>query len=189
MDMKKIFNNKGVTLIEIIMVLAISAVLIVIAGFSLSLLNGANTYKSASSLKSVLSKAKTQSMAKGNLKGQITIKRITSGTAVVMGESTGIDDMIAGRRIDTYYYFGTGNYDAGTKNSKPIENMAAFSTLSDDVVIQYNSAGMVSSVKMAGTEYVNNTFVYEFAFKTGNRVDAVVLYPVSGKVETLMWYE
>lgn len=189
MDTRKILNNKGVTLIEIIMVLAISVALVVIAGFSLSLLNGANTYKSASSLKAVFSKAKTQSMAKGNLKGQITIKRLSSGTAVVMGESSGVDNLVSGRRIDSYYYFGTGNFDSATKSSKPIENLAAFTQISNDIVIQYNSAGMVTSVMMGGTDYKNDTFVYEFAFKTGNRVDAVVLYPVSGKAETLMWYE
>lgn len=189
MNIKKIFNNKGVTLIEMIMVLAISVVLVVIAGFSLSLLNSANTMKSASSLKAVLSKAKTQSMAKGNVNGQITIKRLSSGTAVVMGESTGVDDLVAGRRVESYYYFGTGNFDNATKNSKPIENLAGFTLISSDIKIQYNSAGMVTSVLMGGTDYRNDTYIYEFAFKSGKRVDAVVLYPVSGKVETLMWFE
>lgn len=189
MNTKKILNNKGVTLIEIMMVLAISAALLVIAGFSLSLINGANTYKAASSLKSVFSKAKTQSMAKGNTNGQLTIKRLSSGTAVVMGSSTGVDDMIAGRRVESYYYFGTGDYDGATKSSKPIENLAAFNKLTADVEIQYNSAGMVTSVQMGGVDYKNDIYVYEFAFKSGKRVDAVVLYPVSGKAETLMWFE
>lgn len=180
-------DNKGVTIMEMIIVLAISAVLVVIVGLSLVVVNNANTYKSATSLKAIINKSKTQSMGKGKANGRLKINHSIGGTEVEIGSAG--SELIAGRRIEAYYYVGNGIYNATEKKSLPVEDLTSFSDLNGTIYVEFNTAGMVSKVSIGSDDYTDLTLLYEFAFKTGNRIDAVVLYPATGKTETLMWYE
>lgn len=177
-------NNSGITLIEILIVIGISAILVGITGLSLSMINGANTSKSATSLKSLIDKSRTVSMARGAATGAITIVQFTGeGTYVQIGTNT--REKIAGNGILAYV-----GQNAGITNaqgfSEPIESTAGLTPLSS-IELEFNTAGMVT--KVDGADIANQSLIYYFAFKKGNRVDAVILYPVTGKTENLSWFE
>ncbi len=177
-------NNDGVTLIEILIVIAVSAVLVGIAGLSLSMINSANTSKSATSLKSLIDKARTVSMARGASTGAITVVQFGSdGTYVQIGSND--REKIAGGGIDAYV-----GQNAGTTNAEgysiPIESTAGLTPLSS-IELEFNTAGMVTKVN--GADIPDPSLIYYFAFKKGDRVNAVILYPVTGKTENIAWFE
>lgn len=169
-------NNKGVTLIEMIIAIAISVVLVGLATFTYAMVNNANTFKSASAMKVVIDKAKVQSMGKGNIKGKLYFKQAPEGAEYKIGNGT--FEVIARNSISVY----TNNGQSGV-----VESISALTPISSgDMSIEFNTAGMVTNVNDEGVVPGN---VVEIAFKVGNRVDAVVLYTATGKTDTIMWYE
>ena len=63
---KSVKNNKGFSLVEMLVVMAILAILTGGAVASISIVNNANVNKAASALDSAFSKARTNGMAKGS---------------------------------------------------------------------------------------------------------------------------
>lgn len=175
MDKRKILmNNKGLTMIELIVVIAVATILVGMATITLSVVNSGNTTKSASQLRSLLTKSKMESMAKGNTRGQIIVNpNGGKGMLITIGPSS--EERIAGNSVQTGY----------AALAAPVENFASLSNTAA-TTIQFNSAGMVSTVDGAVANYAT---VYQFGFKKGRRVDSVVFYPATGKVDTLSWYE
>lgn len=69
--MKK--NNKGFSYVELVLVLGIIAIMMGIMALSMSLIGRTNVNKGCDNLNSAMNQARTTSMARGRVNGQITI--------------------------------------------------------------------------------------------------------------------
>lgn len=176
---KRFNNDKGVTLIEIIIAIAISAVLVALAGLSLSVIMGADTNKSAKALESMIVRSKSECMGKAD-KGAITISPTGSGMKAKIG--SGADESICPRRVKTYF--------TQLATDEPVESTGLMNPLGSNVVLEFGSDGSVKSVTVGGgSASTAKSMMYEFAFKRGNRVDAVAVYASTGKTEYVSWFE
>lgn len=172
-------NNKGVTLIEIIIVIAIMAVLSTVAGLSLYIVNSANTNKSANALKSLIDKTRNEAMAYGN--ATMTISSTGNGTSVVVKTSSGkelCNEIIAADFLDAYMYYST------SATMTPVDISGAMNGSLTNISISFNSVGSVNSIVVDGElkDDVNARLI-EVGFKRGKHFDGAVVYPVTGKAE------
>ena len=171
-------NNKGVSLIEMMVVIAIIAVVGGLAVLSFSLVRNADVAKSAETLKSSLAAAKSRSMAKGDANGKLSITKDGHNTYYV--SVGGGDKMVLAKGGMKVYW---------AEVSVPVESLSGFSEVGN-VDYAFNTAGMLSYINDPSVA-ADTSKVYEFAFRyrSSKRVSAVVLYPATGKTETRMWYE
>lgn len=130
-------NQKGFSFVEMILVIAIVAILTGVAGISIGLIARSNVNRTVQKLDSAFSQARTQSMAKGNLRGQLYL--------------TYENDKV-------YCYVGSG--DAPDRNTKKIEiaaspvqvsvfsgaNETILSPSDNQIVIEFNqSSGAINT--------------------------------------------
>lgn len=171
---RKIWNdNSGFTLIELLVVIAIGAILMGIATLSYSVVSNADVNKAASNFESVLSKARTESMAKGTDAGQLNL----------IAEN--------GR---LYYWIGTEDASTAIKeevSSSLISVEVVYDNSSDAVVtgtpitdgftatIRFSTSGLVE--RPVGTSVVS-----KLIFSRGNRRVATTLYSTGKNATTLL---
>ncbi len=183
MSARQLLNNKGITLVEMMMVIAISVVLVGLAGLSLSLINNANTEKSAKALRAVIIKARNEAMARGPEAGTLVINDSVSGLSSTVSLNSA--ELVGRRGMQVYYYEGTGV--AGPNGNEPVMHISAMQNFpSAGKTFKFNTAGFVTHVDGA---LVSGTNIYQIAFKKSNRVDCVVLYASTGNTEFISWYE
>ncbi len=156
-------SDKGFSLIELIVVIAIMAVAVGLVTITYTLVHNANVAKAANTLDTAFNKARIQSMAKGTDAGQLTVW-ITDGVMYyTIGDSavetpTAVNSAV----IDIGYGYG----------STWIDNM----DLTPPAVYRFNSAGMVIQ---SGTPVPQ-----EYSFTYGNRSVHVIFYLDTGKHTT-----
>lgn len=115
-------NNKGISLFEMLIVLAIMSVVTGLAALSLSLVNSANVSKAADTYAAAVNTARTTSMAKGTALGTLHVVKEGSGAV--------------------YYYIGNDPTVRHMICKNPVEtSLPAGNTLD----VTFNSAGMVTS--------------------------------------------
>lgn len=157
-------SNKGFSLVELMVVIAIMAVATGLVSITYSLVHNANVSKAANTLDTVFNKARVQSMAKGTDAGQLTLW---------------IDD-------DNILYYTIGDPEGtGTAvNSGTTEVRYGRSGVSttydsmDPITYRFNSAGMVTSSGTSLPDY--------FEFFYGTRRVGVRFYLDTGKHETML---
>lgn len=182
MNNKKLLNNKGFSLVELMIVIAISAVLVGLVTITMSIVNNANSAKAAEAMAAALTNCRTLSMAKGDDKGQFNYRFSAGKLAYSTGESLNNGAITNNRNMKVYFgVHVNGALQGWNTGALGQINGAAGS-------ITFNTAGMVKTINGAPA---NLGVIYVFAFKYGNnkRVDAVLLYPATGKTDTIMWYE
>ncbi len=169
-------NNKGYSMVEMIICIAIIAILSGIALVTLSMINSAKAKDAAVSFNSVL--ADTMSKAKGQMCIVSGVEQPNYKRCMYLYLETS-----SGR-----YYVKTGYYDDATdqyyfENSEN-KNGGKGTNLSSKVIIKYeNEAGTVKTVDSTGVYIVFNkngtcskgTGLYEFYNSNGSLVDEVRL--------------
>lgn len=164
-------NNSGFTLLELLIVLAIVAIVTGIAGLSYSIVSNADVNKASRNFASVLSKARAESMAKGPDAGQLNLivengrlyYWIGTDDAATAVKSEISSSMIA---VEVVYDNSTDAVTAGT----PITD--GFTT-----TIRFSTSGLV---ERPGTPVLS-----KLIFSRGNRRVATTLY-FTGKNATAL---
>lgn len=152
-------SNKGFSLIELLVVVAIMAVAVGLITITSVIVNNANVAKAANTLDTAFNKARVQSMAKGTEAGKLTVW-MTDGTVYyTIGDPavetpTAVNSAVI--NVDYIYTNGT----PGTSPAMPA------------VTYRFNSAGMVIQ---------DPDLVGEYVFSRGTRRVAVIFYLDTGK--------
>lgn len=158
-------SNKGFSLIELIVVIAIMAVATGLVTITYSLVHNANVSKAANALDTAFNKARIQAMAKGTAAGQLTVWIDGGVMYYTIGDpdtETLTPTAVNSAVIDISYSLDGVNWNNG--------DMA-------DVVYRFNSAGMVISP---------SGLPQEFAFSRGTRRVDVIFYLETGKHTTAL---
>lgn len=79
-------NNTGFTLMEMLVVMAISAILIGMVTVTIAVVNNADTNKAARALNAAIGRARTESMAKGTEAGQLTLSMVDGALYYQIGD-------------------------------------------------------------------------------------------------------
>ena len=106
-------KNRGFSLIELIVVVAIMAVALTVGGYALSAISLANAKNCATEIKSSLEKTRTQACStdKGTDKATLTLKRDSASGKVLIINYDGSSKEIGGKTVSVKYRTGTGNSD------------------------------------------------------------------------------
>ena len=170
---KKIWNdNSGFTLVELLVVLAIISILTGMAVLSFSVVGNADVNKAARNYSSILSKARTESMAKGTDAGQLNLIYENNRLYYWIGTedaSTAVKEEVCSSMIDVSLA-----YDA---NGIP---SAADFVSGQIYTIRFSTSGMVEPMDPS-----SNTFLSKVVFSRGNRTVETVLY-LTGKNKTML---
>ena len=79
-------NNKGFSYVEMIMVLAVMAIMIGMVTISIGTVNRNTVYRTSEKLESLSNKARTNALAKGKDNGYLNICEVGGGVYVYVGE-------------------------------------------------------------------------------------------------------
>lgn len=170
--MKKIENNKGITLIELIVVIAIMAVLTASFAVSLTLISRQRVSNAGSSMKSMLQLAQTYSKSKD----ECVLK--------IIGQSEG------GAEVSIFTYDKDGNEKLGSGPTDVNKNITTQIKYKDksDPTIEYMVT--VSSGVTAEIRFVRSTGGFE-AVAVPGQASSISAYPVqiiftNGEKETTL---
>lgn len=167
---KDINNNKGYSLVEVMIVIALLCLLTGLAVLSYASINNANVSKAANNLDSAFAAARAESMAKGADAGQLTLSMQHGKLYYQIGDpTTATMQLISNSNILVYYQY----------NDPISRNFANQWVDGVTIVVRFNSAGMVETT---GTDLTKVIFKYD------TRNMEVILYPETGKHETGLFY-
>ena len=180
MEKKKVLhNNNGFSLVEMLIVIALMAILLGLAALSYSTVMNAQLSEAARTYESAINNAIAQSMAKGSEAGKLTIGMENSELYYMIGDTaTAPRERICSVRFDPRYIMGnTAGYTPGTGAPLgiPISEGSVFT-------IYFNSNGTVDTARSTSGGMSRLTFSY------GSRVIEVFLYLETGKHDVIMHY-
>lgn len=161
-------DNSGFTLLELLIVMAISIVLLSLVTVTIAVVNNADANKAARTFSTVIARARAESMAKGTDAGQLTITMEGGRLLYQLGDpATAPKEEISSAMIgvEVVYNDSTDAAIAGT-------------TLTDGFTytIRFSTSGLVE--RPAGADILT-----KLIFSRGNRRVSTVLYS-TGKNET-----
>lgn len=169
-------NNKGMSYVELLLVLAIMAILIGVVSISVGLIARTNVNRGAEQVASTFNQARSTSMARGNTNGRMEIT-CSNGR----------------------YYYYVGNTGAADKEEQKVEFLASpgivtYGATSDSgaqtqitatnpLVITFNqSSGAVSSCTNGEGNVVSANFI---TLTNGDDSAVIRIYTATGKCELL----
>ncbi len=171
-------NNKGMSYVELLLVLAIMAILIGVVSISVGLIGRTNVTRGAEKLSSTINQSRSTSMARGSNKGQIEISYSNGRYYYYVGDSAAADkeeqkvEFLASPGVLTY---------------GPASNPGAAVTVDDNgeiLVIRFNQAS--GSIKefmdQEGNMY---TGTIDVTLTNGDKSTTVRVYQATGKCELI----
>lgn len=171
----KILNdNSGFTLLELMVVLAIVAVITGMAALSYSLVSNADVNRAARDFASVLSKARTESMTKGTDAGQLNLIVEDSRLYYWIGTedaSTAIKEEICSSLIALEVVYNDSS-DSAVTGTPATDGFAA--------VIRFSTSGLVER-PADGSQVLS-----KMIFSRGNRRVAATLYSTGKNATALL---
>lgn len=155
-------NNKGFSYVEMILVLAIIAILIAMIGLSMGLVSRTNISKATSNLESAMNRARTTSMARGSDDGAIKITN-----------------------IDGWYYYSIGGGEQVKLVAEPVSigwyygsDFVSLDSSGDSLTLKFvPSTGAFRAESVTG-EYCTSIVLYN-----EDKSSSLILYPQTGKCE------
>ncbi|MBQ8262106.1 MAG: prepilin-type N-terminal cleavage/methylation domain-containing protein [Lachnospiraceae bacterium] len=176
---RTIHNNKGFSLVEMLIVVALLSILISIAIMSYSTVTNAQLSEAARTYEAAINTAIAQSMAKGSEAGKLTIGMENGELYYMIGDTaTAPKEEICDARFTPRYIMGsTGGYTPGT--GAPLGIPFADGC---EYTIYFNSNGTVDTVNSTSGGISRLTFSFN------NRVIEVFLYLETGKHDVIMHY-
>lgn len=164
-------DNNGFSLVEVLVVLAITAIITAMAGITIGVINNANVSKAATRFESMLNRSRSESIAKGTDAGRLVI---TCENGKVYGQiGTAEKELICNKQIKVY----VGDVDFG--GADPYSETSLYMsgsgmTNGQSVVVEFTPAG---TVKRNDTGYN----ICKLLFKRNKKQVEVVLYRQTGK--------
>lgn len=146
--MKKGNRNKGFSLIEFVVVMAIGAILVGLAAISVSVIHRATVTKAGNLISSTLSSARMASMAHGTDNGKFTLAQSGGIYTVQIGD--GEPKPIGNSTLELYIdpvstaFDADGNMQGGTKTGSII--------FSGPLEIEYEVSGAIKSITCGGID-------------------------------------
>ena len=166
---KRHIDNKGLTLIELLMFLAISSIILTMVMLSYNVVNNANATKAARRLETVIRTARTQSMAKGQEAGKLTLTVQNGNLYATIGDpATATIQQICNSGVTVQGLLCTTDYTP--------RGGASF----DSATLTFNTSG---TVRLVGDSTTFNKFI----LNRGNRSFEIIVYSDTGSVETNMF--
>jgi len=159
--MKNIKSNKGFTLFELIVVMAIGVILTGILAISINYVHNANVTAAANKLDAAINTARVKSMTQGPDAGELTIYVDNGILYAQIG--TGAPEVISKSPVVASYY--SGNSEPGTAGTYQGSIVT--------ITLRFNSAGSVIESE--------STNVSKFDFTKGDKHAQVILVPETGK--------
>lgn len=176
---RTIHNNKGFSLVEMLIVIALLSILVSIAIMSYSTVTNAQLSEAARTYESAINTAIAQSMAKGSEAGKLTIGMENGELYYMIGDTaTAPKEEICDARFSPQYIMGNvAGYtpSTGAPLGIPITNGSVYT-------IYFNSNGTVDTARSTAGGMSRLTFSYN------NRVIEVFLYLETGKHDVIMHY-
>ena len=180
-------HNKGFSLLEMIIAISILAIVAAIGAYSIVYVNNANVGNAANKLEAAFTTARVTSMAKGPEVGRLTLYYDDGVFSYTIGDDTNKEE-ICSFQIAVRYATNESSFRGTSFSSQLPESFKE--------VIYFNSAGMIINNKDAADSYSiaspgalidpepkkNHNNCYYFT--KGDRTIAVMIYPITGKVET-----
>lgn len=167
-------NNKGYSLVEIIIVVAIISVLTAGIGMSASVINNSNAKACANSIRDALADAKILAMSKGSNSTRVKLYKDVDGNLVARQEINrasagwelyGNEERIGKRKVEICYVM------PGSSAEHTLNN-------SDSIYLSFDRASGSFSDKAAGTIIPEKIVV-----RGGNRTINIVIHELTGKVD------
>ncbi len=168
-------NNKGLSYVELILVMAIMAILIGVISLSVGLVSRTNVTRGVEKLSSTFTQARTTSMARGNTNGKLEISYDGS----------------------SYYYY-VGNLSSPNKEQLKVEFLSSPAVVSYATEADPNTQIAITSTPLVITFNQSSGSIQQCSDGAGNVVSCgsitltngdtsatVKLYPSTGKCEVL----
>lgn len=180
-------NNRGATLIELLIVIAIIAVLAGIAVAGYTVIQSGNVSKSALTTKGVIEEARTSTMSVSATEWSARIAKRSGAFNVWIDkiamerDEFGVESSVnteyskseLGSNVDIYLVYNAG----GIENEVKLEDTDAMKIVFDQ------TSGSVEGIWISGTPYDPSDSMAKIKFVSGSNEASVKLYYVSGKVE------
>ena len=165
-------DNKGFTLFEMMMVLALSAIVIGMAGLSISAVNRANVSKAANKYLAAVELARNISMAQGDAAGTLHIVKEGGQLKYYIGPDSTKKEVIATPAVKVSTTITNALFQAAPSDSSVLANGTSLEW-------HFNTAGMVKS----GSPMLLFTF-----WNNGKKVVSTYLYNATGKTDSVTYY-
>ena len=168
--MMKKANNKGFTLVEMLIVLGISAIIMSVVLISFNVINNANVQKSARRLENVIRLSRTRCMAKGNKKGELKLYEQNGNIYAQIGDDN-TPQIICNSGV-TMEALATTAYSVreGGSSIPPYPGIS----------LRFNTSGTVQN-------YSETVPFNKFLLHKGSRNFEVIVYIETGNVEVNMY--
>ena len=164
-------NDKGFSLVEVLIVILIMTIITSLALISYSVVSSARISNAGKNLQSVISEARTQSMAKGTNAGKLTLTMENGNLYAQVGDvATASKEEISSGRMQIYYVTNDYSSTTGLQISD-----------GDVLEISFNTDGTVRKIDDTGAAINVPT---NFLFENSSRRMQVVLYLETGKCRT-----
>ena len=168
-------DNKGFTLLELIIVLTISSIMVLFIGLTLGMINGANVNKAAKNCEQAIVQGRVQTMAKGPSTNKVYIWANNGKTYIKVGDN-GEREQLCDDKIETYFV----KYDATLGVSYRVEVSNCSTSESSSLCFIFNNIGALN--KTDSTIYSLVSGCNGVLFKRGTRETVVYIFPETGKV-------
>ncbi len=168
-------DNKGFSLVEVMVVIAIMMILVGIAALSYNIVSNANVSKAANSLNSTFASARATGMAKGDDEGTLTLKMIDGKLYAYIGSE------VDGHNATASQMEKISN-NAMTVVLGNAENSTAGTQLTDGYEMQYQFA---PSGAVKGITDSNSCVSYMFMNK--KRGARMFFYQETGRHDVGIW--
>ncbi|MCR5011410.1 MAG: prepilin-type N-terminal cleavage/methylation domain-containing protein [Lachnospiraceae bacterium] len=185
---KSLYGNRGFSLVEIMVVIAIMMILVSVAALSFSIVNNANVSKAANSINSSFANSRATCLAKGLDAGTLTIKMINGKAYSYIGSAA------------DGYAATASQMEKITNNSMSFEysvsaNAVGGVKLADGDIKQYafRPSGTMCVVNYSGTgdpTYTDFTISEPylcFIIKNKKRGARAFIYPETGRHDIGIW--
>lgn len=157
---KRVGKNRGFSLVELVVVIAISAILITLITFSLSLVKGADAQNTAKRLEHLIKTTRMQALTKGADEGVMTLS--LEGGAYYVTIGTGAKEFLCSQQSITI---------SGATSVQEATNFTPISS----TVIEFRTSGKMATY---GTE----TRYCKFILDSKGKDYEIVIYPETGSV-------
>ena len=155
-------NNRGFSYVEMILVIAIIAILIGLVGLSMGLIDRTNISKATSNLESAMNRARTTSMARGSNAGKIEIVNVDGWYYYSIGGGEQVK--LVAEPVSIGWYYGT--------DFVPLDSSG------DSLTLKFvPSTGAFEKETVSG-EYCTSIVLYN-----EGKESTLILYPQTGKCE------
>ena len=161
-------NNKGFSYVELILVMAIMAIMIGVVTISVGTVSRANINRGAEKLESHLERARSNSMARGTDRGTFVLKCENGGYYAYIGDPASADQtrelLVSAGSVTVGYYVNNGS-DMVTLGS------------GDQLTIRYKaSTGSFEPIAPDSDEYCTS-----IVLMNGDKSRTVILHTATGK--------